>query len=101
MESLSDLPLEDEDRKLSQKDKEIMHKNIGGGAPSKKSKKSDDSEGVWRKIGYIIIAFAVLANPWVSGLLSKIPYIGGNSITEFIFALVIFTIAVAVIEFYG
>ena len=100
MESLNELPIDDESKGLSQNDREIMHKYIGN--TSKKFKKSDEtSEGLWRKIGYAVLTFIILANPLNASLLSKIPYIGGNNITEFLFITVMFIIAIVVIQFYG
>ena len=103
MESLEDLPLDDRTKNapLSPEGKAKI-KNFVGAAPKSKSHSSASGEdSKWKIIGYIAIAFLALANPWINGLLSKLPYVGGNNITEFLTATVIFIITVIIIEFYA
>ena len=103
MDSLEDLPYDDEEEyeEVSPKKKALIQKFTGGvGATSaRKSQKSKDGESSsdkWKLVGYITVIFLVLANPWISGMLSNLPYVGGSSITEFLTVSVIFVIAITI-----
>ena len=84
-----------------------MEKYIGGAPQNSQGNLSDSKPSSvtptsgWTKIGYLTVAFLALANPIVMSLLSKLPYVGGNSITEFLVSVVLFVIAAIFIEFYA
>lgn len=113
MDSLDELPFDEEESDVAgaPQRREAINKFTGG--PKKRTRfqrgnKSQDSsdspsgesDNKWKIIGYITVVFLVLANPWIQTLLTRIPYVGGSQITEFLFTTVIFIIAVIVITMY-
>ena len=108
MDSLDELPFDEEtDVAAAPQRRAAINKFTGGPKKSRtkaqNSKGNDDSDGSdnkWKIIGYITVVFLVLANPWIQTLLTRIPYVGGSQITEFLFTTVIFIIAVIVITMY-
>lgn len=54
----------------------------------------------WKTLGMSALAFAVLANPWIDGFLSKIPYCGSSPSTIFAMKVLIFLIAMVVIQMF-
>ena len=129
MDSLDDLPVDDEST-LTPRQRATMHKyTTGPGAPStqrhstrgspgkqkrnrthdadESSEMTDDtdideaSEKRWKIIGYIVVIFVVIANPFIDPLLSKVPYFGGSSMTEFLLKAIVFVIAIMIVMFYA
>ena len=85
MDNLADLPY-DKDQKLNPNEREYLIQTFGRDSDSKSSSTMN-----WKRIGIIVGAFAILANPFIDSILSSIPYLE-NSILSFLVKLFIFTI---------
>ena len=54
----------------------------------------------WKNVGIIVVAFAILANPWIDGILSKIPYCGSNGITILALKVILFSLIIIFVTRY-
>lgn len=74
MDNLDDMPIQD-DFEMSDEENEVMRElfsSDGNISESKSDKKITWGEAL-KVTGYGVLLFAVLANPWINMLLSKIP----------------------------
>lgn len=92
MEKLDDLPTK-ENAQPSPEQHALMDKFFGE-APEEKGFMEKMQ---LKKVFAFVIAFGLLANPWVDGLLSKIPYLS-NGVAVFGVKMVIFFIAALLIN---
>ena len=100
MDDLENLPLSDEEEEEeSPVQQKVMKKYFGN-----KSKASGDGgwkdTSKWKIIGASVAAFLLLSNPWVLGMLQKIPYLGGNNMTELLASSVMFLVLMISIVFF-
>jgi uncharacterized membrane protein len=97
MDEIEDLPTnEEEEEEVSQEDEEILDKHFGKEAP-KSTGWTDTSK--WKIVGGALAAFLALSNPWVRDLISKIPRVGGNNMTELLASLGLFLVIMIVVVF--
>jgi len=96
-DNLDDLLLDDEEMPPAQRNS--LNTYLG---PSKKSKSKSGWKDTskWKLIGAAVITFALLANPWVQGMMDNVPYLGGNDLTVTLFATVLFAIAMTCFVFF-
>jgi len=99
MDALKDLPTDEKDA-LSEQQKLIISKFVGG-APAKSKSTNNNSTSKWKIVGYIIASFLALLNPISQGLLSKLPYVGNNYTTMLAATTLIFSACVAIAIYYG
>lgn len=66
-------------------DKDVMKKYFGEPAPIKPNKSTI------KVLGYALLLFILLANPWVDTLFCKLPYCGVNNISVFGTKCLLFT----------
>ena len=97
MDSLDKLPVGKNEQ--SPDEKEVMDRFFDnddtGDSPVKTSGKID-----WKVLGMITGAFVLLANPWIDGLLSKIPY-AESDISKFGIKVLLFAIIVLAIMMFA
>lgn len=96
MDSLDTLPLEENEKDLAPQQQQLMDKYLG--APAGESGSKDGEK--WKYIGYAVIAFLLLSNPWVQDLLNKAPYLGGNNLKVLALTTVIFAVLMMIINFF-
>lgn len=104
MDALDQLPVSDDDSSESQASgsEAVMNKYF----EPKSSTSSKDSASPWKSVdkwkivGMAAVAFLVLANPWTQGMLSQVPYFGGNDMTTMVLSLLLFVILmIAIVMF--
>jgi hypothetical protein len=102
MDDLDTLPV-DEETEIDEEQSEQLRSVVGApadaGGSGKSSKKSKGwfDGAKWKIIGIVAVIFAILANPFMKGMVSKIPYVGGSDWTQFGFIATVFTIALILV----
>lgn len=99
MDSLDNLPVDK--GSMGPEDAEVMAQ-IFGSPPSTKS--GEESTGIWDKdkwktVAILSVVYIVLSNSWIQGALSKVPYFGGNEISQTVLSFVVFFIVAAAVIF--
>jgi hypothetical protein len=92
MEKLSDLPTK-QDTEMTSQESSVMQKYFN----PKQTATGNNSPMNYKLIGYSILMFVLLANPWIDPMLAKLPFInsGESNITIFgvkilVFAIILF-----------
>ena len=99
MDSLKDLPVDDKDV-LSDQQRSIMAKYMGGSAPSKShSSNSTSHASKWKMVMYLTGLFLALVNPISQGLLSKVPYAVDSYITMLALTALLFAVGTAIVMY--
>lgn len=95
MDDLENLPTSEEEA-VPAGDQEIMDKYFK--KPEESSERTSGAcGGKWKTIGISALVFLALANPWVSSLFQKIPYLGGNNMTELLAMVMTFLVITSTI----
>jgi len=71
MDRLDDLP-EKEDAAITPQEKVLITRFFG----KEQQPAEDKKKSKWKFIGYVMIAFILLANPWIDNILGVIPNCG-------------------------
>lgn len=99
MDDIENLPIEDEEEEISQEDEELLDKHFGKGDEEGSDASGWTDSSKWKIIGGALVSFLILANPWVRDLISRIPRVGGNNMTELLATLIGFLIMMIVVVF--
>lgn len=99
MDSLKDLPVDDKDV-LSDQQRSIMAKYMGGSAPTKSNTSGGASRtSKWKMVMYITGLFLALVNPISQGLLSKVPYVNDSYIIMLALTALLFAVGTAIVMY--
>lgn len=95
MDELENLPTSEEEA-VPAGDQEIMDKYFKKSEESTE-KSSGSSIGKWKIIGVSALVFLALANPLMNSLFQKLPYLGGNNMTELLAMVMTFLVITSTI----
>lgn len=100
MDKLDDLPTK-EDANISPQEKMLISRFFGKGDADSGSASSSGSgkKNKWKFMGYVMVAFVLLANPWVDKIFDMVPKCD-SSITKLAMKALIFFIALYFIHMY-
>lgn len=95
MDQLSDLP--EKDTQKTQEEDAIITQLFGGeDTPSPSSSSTSSPSGMnWKLLGVGVCLFVLCANPWIDGMLGKIPKCEGSTMT-FVVKTLLFIVLFAV-----
>jgi hypothetical protein len=102
MDDLDSLPT-NEDTEIDEEQSEQLRNVVGAPADAGSSGKSSKKSGgwfdgtKWKIIGIVAVIFAILVNPFMRGMVAKVPYVGGSEWGQFGFISVVFTIALIIV----
>lgn len=99
MDNLDELPEAEYDQ--SPNEQQVMNRFFDKGENGNKANKSGDKKGItsrinFKKLGGVVVAFIIVANPWIDGILEKIPY-AQSPISKFGIKTLIFTLLLLLI----
>lgn len=115
MDSLDDLPSDAEDSQLDEKQREALDKYLGkqkkkknvnsiadGAGKSHSLSSSNDETSVfngekWKTIGYLVVVFIIVANPWIQGMIKSNSYINDSSLMAFGVSIALFVVATIIV----
>ncbi len=96
MDKLDQLPPK-ADTVITPEESEVINQFFGQSSETPLQK----ANGVdWKLIGYSIVLFVLLANPWIDQILCKIPYCSNNAMFSFGVKLAIFVVVLVILSFF-
>lgn len=95
----SNAPIDPEEEKVLQKYFSNPGKEVTT-SPTPTSSSTTSKSSFWKIFGYTLILFMLLGNPWIDGMMCKVPYCENKAIL-FGIKVVIFAIGLFAISYLG
>lgn len=96
MDSVKSLPVNKDNREMSNDEKYIMDKYFD----EENSKDELGDSGVLMKVFYLCIIYILVSNPFSEKLCSIVPYVGDSKIMNLLLRLMIFGVLSSIVLFY-